>query len=49
MAVKTFYGLELVFKVSFRVRTRFRIRINNVISVIIIIHYHNWRTINSVL
>ena len=31
--VSIFYGLELVFKVSFRVRTRFRIRINNVMSV----------------
>ena len=28
-----FYGLELVLKVSFRVRNRFRIRINNVMSV----------------
>ena len=31
--VSIFYGLELVFKVSFRVRTRFRIRIDNVMSV----------------
>ena len=31
--VSIFYGLELVFKVSFRVRNRFRIRINNVMSV----------------
>ena len=31
--VSIFYGLELVFKVSFRVRTRFRIRINKVMSV----------------
>ena len=28
-----FYGLELVFKVSFRVRNRFKIRINSVMSV----------------
>ena len=27
------YGLELVFKVTFRVRNRFRIRIKNVMSV----------------
>ena len=31
--VSIFYGLELVFKVSFRVRNRFKIRINNVMSV----------------
>ena len=31
--VSIFYGSELVFKVSFRVRNTFRIRINNVISV----------------
>ena len=28
-----FYGLELVFKVGFRVRNRFRIRTDNVMSV----------------
>ena len=33
LGLVSFYGLELVFKVSFRVRTRFRIRINNAISV----------------
>ena len=31
--IRIFYGLQLVFKVSFRVRNRFRIRINNVMSV----------------
>ena len=31
--VSIYYGLELVFKVSFRVRNRLRIRINNVMSV----------------
>ena len=31
--VSIFYGLELVFKVSFRIRNRFRIRINNDMSV----------------
>ena len=33
LRVSIFYGLELVFKVSFRVRNRFRITINNVMSV----------------
>ena len=33
IGVSVSYGLELVFNVSFRVRNRFRIRINNVMSV----------------
>ena len=31
--VSIFYGLELDFEVSFRVMNRFRIRINNIMSV----------------
>ena len=33
IGVSILYGLELVLKVSFRVRNRFRIRINNVMSI----------------
>ena len=33
ISVSIFYELELVFKVNFKVMTKFRIRINNVMSV----------------